>query len=72
MQPNDGGYRFDLSTLVSPDHMDRVTVRTRVASQPDRNGIITLSEPVKELVYVFDTGLRHIGAEIHVALEPVE
>ena len=64
--------RFDLGALVSKEHRDRVTVRTRGASQPDANGTVTLTAPVKELVYVFDTGFRHIGVKIHVALEPNE
>jgi Leucine-rich repeat (LRR) protein len=68
----EGRYRLDLGALVSKEHRDRVTVRTRGASQPDENGTVTLTAPVKELVYVFDTGFRHIGVEIHVALEPNE
>ncbi len=71
-QDGKGGWRFDLGALVSREHLDRVAVRTRGASQPDEYGTVTLSAPVKELVYVFDTGFRHIGVEIRVALEPTE
>ena len=64
-----GGYRFDLSAFVSPEHLDRVTVRTREASQPDENGTVTFAAVPRELVYVFDTGFRHIGFEVRVILD---
>lgn len=65
----DGGYCFDLKTLVSSENLDRVTVRTREASQPDTNGMVTFSTVPRELIYVFDTGFHHIGMEVHVILD---
>lgn len=68
-QDGDGGIRFDLKTLVSPENMDRVTVRTRGVSQPDENGFVLCDSALREFVYVFDTGYHHIGFEVRVILD---
>lgn len=69
-QPDgNGGVRFDLKTLVSPENMDRVTVRTRGVSQPDENGFVLCDSALREFIYVFDTGYHHIGFEVRVILD---